>query len=153
MRNTCLFDTYLSGAHCKAFLPTHIMWRVMRASRWRALTGWVQMHRRQRTSRHWPRGGYICKYICCPLNNCKSWPINKAECQRIDASKLWCWRRLLRVPWTARRSNQSILKEIGPCIFIFLICLPVVYLWFHTILIANVIDTIFILLNLWRLVL
>ena len=43
-----------------------------------------------------------------------SWTIKKAECQRIDASELWCWRRLLRVPWTARRSNQSILKEIGP---------------------------------------
>ena len=43
---------------------------------------------------------------------CKSWTIKKAECQRTDAFKLWCWRRLLRVPWTARRSNQSILKEI-----------------------------------------
>ena len=45
---------------------------------------------------------------------CESWTIKKAECQRIDALKLWCWRRLLRVPWTARRSNQSILKEISP---------------------------------------
>ena len=44
----------------------------------------------------------------------KSWTIKKAECQRIDAFELWCWRRLLRVPWTARRSNQSILKEISP---------------------------------------
>ena len=44
----------------------------------------------------------------------ESWTIKKAECQRIDAFELWCWRRLLRVPWTARRSNQSILKEIGP---------------------------------------
>ena len=44
----------------------------------------------------------------------KSWTIKKAEHQRIDAFKLWCWRRLLRVPWTARRSNQSILKEISP---------------------------------------
>ena len=44
---------------------------------------------------------------------CESWTIKKAECQRIDALKLWCWRRLLRVPWTARRSNQSILKEIN----------------------------------------
>ena len=44
--------------------------------------------------------------------------IKKAECQRIDAFKLWCWRRLLRVPWTARRSNQSTLKEINPNIFI-----------------------------------
>ena len=45
---------------------------------------------------------------------CESWSVKKAECQRIDAFELWCWRRLLRVPWTARRSNQSILKEISP---------------------------------------
>ena len=45
---------------------------------------------------------------------CESWSIKKAEHRRIDASELWCWRRLLRVPWTARRSNQSILKEISP---------------------------------------
>ena len=45
---------------------------------------------------------------------CESWIIKKAECWRIDAFELWCWRRLLRVPWTARRSNQSILKEISP---------------------------------------
>ena len=44
----------------------------------------------------------------------ESWTIKKAECRRIDAFELWCWRRLLRVPWTARRSNQSILKEISP---------------------------------------
>ena len=47
-------------------------------------------------------------------NGGESWTIKKAECQRIDVFKLWCWRRLLRVPWTARRSNQSILKEISP---------------------------------------
>ena len=45
---------------------------------------------------------------------CEIWTIKKAECQRIDAFELWCWRRLLRVPWAARRSNQSILKEISP---------------------------------------
>ena len=45
---------------------------------------------------------------------CESWTIKRAECQRIDTFELWCWRRLLRVPWTARRSNQSILKEISP---------------------------------------
>ena len=48
------------------------------------------------------------------MYGCGSWTIKKAERQRIDAFKLWCWRRLLRVPWTARRSNQSILKEISP---------------------------------------
>ena len=46
--------------------------------------------------------------------DCENWAINKAECQRIDAFELWCWRRLLRVRWTARRSNQSILKDISP---------------------------------------
>ena len=48
------------------------------------------------------------------MYGCESWTIKKAECWRIDAFELWCWRRLLRVPWTARRSNQSILKEISP---------------------------------------
>ena len=48
------------------------------------------------------------------LYGCESWTVKKAECQRIDAFELWCWRRLLRVPWTARRSNKSILKEISP---------------------------------------
>ena len=48
------------------------------------------------------------------MYGCESWTVKKAECWRIDAFELWCWRRLLRVPWTARRSNQSILKEITP---------------------------------------
>ena len=48
------------------------------------------------------------------MYGCESWTIKKAECRRIDAFQLWCWRRPLRVPWTARRSNQSILKEISP---------------------------------------
>ena len=48
------------------------------------------------------------------MYGCESWTIKKAECRRIDAFELWCWRRLLRVHWTARRSNQSILKEVSP---------------------------------------
>ncbi|MFK9531206.1 hypothetical protein ACJEL1_24850, partial [Escherichia coli] len=48
------------------------------------------------------------------MYRCENWAIKKAECQRIDAFELWCWRRLLRVPWKVRRSNQSILKEISP---------------------------------------
>ena len=48
------------------------------------------------------------------MDGCESWSIKKAECRRIDAFELWCWRRLLRVPWTTKRSNQSILKEISP---------------------------------------
>ena len=58
----------------------------------------------------------IVKAIVYPvvMYGCESWNIKKAECQRIDAFEVWCWRRLLRVPWTARRSNRSILKEISP---------------------------------------
>ena len=48
------------------------------------------------------------------MYGCENWTVKKAECKKIDAFELWCWRRLLRVPWTARRSNQSILKEISP---------------------------------------
>ena len=48
------------------------------------------------------------------MYGCESWTVKKAECRKIDAFKLWCWRRLLRVPWTARKSNQSTLKEISP---------------------------------------
>ena len=50
------------------------------------------------------------------MNGCESWTVKKAEHRRIDAFELWCWKRLLRVPWTARRSNQSVLKEISPAI-------------------------------------
>ena len=48
------------------------------------------------------------------MHGCESWTLKKTECRRIDVFELWCWRRLLRVPWTAGRSNQSILKEISP---------------------------------------
>ena len=58
-------------------------------------------------------GSSVIVYFHSP-GGCKSWTIKKAERRRIDAFELWCWRRLLRVPWTARRSNQSILKEISP---------------------------------------
>ena len=63
-----------------------------------------------------PANVHLVKAIVFPevMYGCESWILKKAECQRIDAFKLWCWRRLLRVPWTARRSNQSILKEINP---------------------------------------
>ena len=63
-----------------------------------------------------PTKAHIVKAMVFPvvMYGCESWIIKKAECQRIDAFELWCWRRLLRVPWTARRSNQSILKEISP---------------------------------------
>ena len=64
----------------------------------------------------WPTKVLLVKAMFFPvvMYGCESWAINKPECQRIDAFELWCWRRLLRVPWIARRSNQSILKEISP---------------------------------------
>ena len=63
-----------------------------------------------------PAKVHIVKAIVYPvvMYRCECWTIKKTECQRIDAFELWCWRRLLRVPWTARRFNQSILKEINP---------------------------------------
>ena len=63
-----------------------------------------------------PTKVYLVKALVFPvvMYGCESWPIKKAEHWRIDAFELWCWRRLLRVPWTARRSNQSILREISP---------------------------------------
>ena len=63
-----------------------------------------------------PANVHLVKAMVFPvvMYGCESWTIKKAECQRIDAFELWCWRRLLRVPWTERRSNQSILKEISP---------------------------------------
>ena len=59
---------------------------------------------------------HLFKFVVFPvvMYECESWTIKKTECQRIDALELWCWRRPLRLPWTARRSNQSILKEISP---------------------------------------
>ena len=63
---------------------------------------------------HFADKTYIVKVMVFPvvMHGCESWTIKKAECQRIDVVKLWCWRRLLRVLWTARRSNQSILKDL-----------------------------------------
>ena len=64
----------------------------------------------------WPTKVHIVNAMAFPvvMYRCESWTIKKAECQRIDAFKLWCWRKLLRVPWIAMRSNQSFLKEISP---------------------------------------
>ena len=63
-----------------------------------------------------PTKFYLVKAMVFPvvMYGCESWTIKKAECQKISGFELWCWRRLLKVPWTARRSNQSILKEISP---------------------------------------
>ena len=64
----------------------------------------------------WPKKVHLVRAMVFPVDKygCESWIVKKAEHWRIDAFELWCWRRLLRVPWTARRSNQSILKEISP---------------------------------------
>ena len=64
----------------------------------------------------WPTKVHLVKAMVFPvvMYGCESWTVKKAECLRIDAFELWSWRRLLRVPWTARRSNQSILKEVIP---------------------------------------
>ena len=64
----------------------------------------------------WPTKVHLVKVMVFPvvMYGCESWIVKKAECRRIDAFELWCWKRLLRVPWTARRSNQSIPKEISP---------------------------------------
>ena len=64
----------------------------------------------------WPTKVRLVKAMVLPvvMYGCESWTVKKAECRRIDAFELWCWRRLLRVPWTARRSNQSILRKISP---------------------------------------
>ena len=63
-----------------------------------------------------PAKVHIVKAMVFPVivYDCENWTIQKAECQRIDAFELWCWRRLLKVPWTAKKSNQSILREINP---------------------------------------
>ena len=63
-----------------------------------------------------PTKAHLVKAMVFPvvMYGCESWTIKKIECRRIDAFELWCWRRLLKVPWTARRSNQSILKEMNP---------------------------------------
>ena len=74
---------------------------------WRAAFPWGHTES-DMTKVTWHARMHACMY------GCKSWTIKKAECQRIDAFELWCWNRLMRVPWTARRSEQPILKEISP---------------------------------------
>ena len=74
----------------------------------------IQHIKKQR--HYFPMKVHLVKAMVFPvvIYGCERWTVKKAECQRIDAFELWCWRRLLRVPWTAVRSNQSILKEISP---------------------------------------
>ena len=95
--------------------------RLKQLSKASATTPWKESYdqprQRIKKQRHYfankglSRQGYGFSVV---MYGCESWTIKKAECHRIDAFELWCWRRLLRAPWTARRSNQSILKEISP---------------------------------------
>ena len=80
------------------------------------LVPWKGSYDKPRQQRHYFTDKGLVKGMVFPgvMYGCESWTIKKAERQRIDAFELWCWRRLLRIPWTARRSSQSILKEIGP---------------------------------------
>ena len=94
------------------------------ATKWKAFALWKKGYDkpRQRIKKqrhHFANNGlysqsYAFSIWLTSMYGCESWPIKKAECQRTDAFKLWCWRRFFRVLWTARRSNQSILKEISP---------------------------------------
>ena len=86
----------------------------------KTLASWKESYNQPREhikkQRHFPKMVCLVKAMVFPvvMYGCESWTIKKAECQRIDAFELWCWRRLLRVPWITRRSNQSILKETSP---------------------------------------
>ena len=101
-------------------LQNHCRWR-LESWNWKRLAPWKKSYDKPRQcikkQRHYlPTKVCLVKAMVFPVvkYGCESWNIKKAECQRIDAFELWCWRRLLRVPWAARRSNQSILKEISP---------------------------------------
>ena len=99
--------------HCRWWLQP---WNEKTLAPWKK--SYVKPKQRFKKQRHHfsNKGPYKSKLCFFPvvMYGCESWTTKKAECRRIDAFELWCWRRLLRVPWTARRSNQSILKEINP---------------------------------------
>ena len=80
---------------------------------WKKSSGQPRQHIKKQRHYFANKGLSSQSYIPVVMYGCESWTIKKAEHQRIDAFELWCWRRLLRVPWTARRANQSILKEIS----------------------------------------
>ena len=92
-----------------AIHPSTLAWKIPRMEE----PDRVQSMGSQRVGHDWVTSLHLMVFPVV-MYGCESWTIKKAECRRIDAFELWCWRRLLRVPWTARRSNQSILKEISP---------------------------------------
>ena len=79
-----------------------------------AVTEWIRQAKGSHATRYGINSAEVTMVFPVIMYGCESWTVKKAECQRTDAFELWCWRRLLRVPWTARRSNQSILKETSP---------------------------------------
>ena len=98
--------------HCRWWLQP---WNEKTLAPWKKSYDQPRQHiKKQR--HHFADKVHLVKTMCFPIvmYGCESWTIKKAECQRIDAFELWCWRRLLRIPWTARRSNQLVLKEINP---------------------------------------
>ena len=95
--------------HCRCWLQTWIKKCLLLGRK--AMTNHVKKQRHYSANKGPSRKSMIFPVV---MSGCKSWTIKKAECRRIDAFELWCWWRLLRVPWTARRSNQSIPKEISP---------------------------------------
>ena len=101
-------------------LQTHCRWWLQPCNQ-KTIASWQESNDKSRQcvekQRHYSANkGNTVKAMVFPviMYSCKSWTVKKAECQRIDAFELWCWRRLPKVPWTARRSNQSILREINP---------------------------------------
>ena len=104
------FNNYLLGTICTLEIPFEVPFALWKKS-------YVQPRQQIKKQRHYfANKGLSCQSYSFPavMYGCESWTIKKAERQRIDAFELWCWRRLLRISWTARRSNQSILKEISP---------------------------------------
>ena len=98
--------------HCRWWLQP---WNLKMLAPWKKSYYQTKLHIRKQRHYFSNKGPSSQSYgFSIVMYGCESWTIKKAECQRIDAFKLWCWRGLLRVPWTARRSNQSILKEINP---------------------------------------
>ena len=99
--------------HCRWWLQP---WNLKTLAPWKKNYDQPRQHIKKQRHYFASKGPSLVKTMVFPvvMYRCQSWTVKKAECQRIDASELWCWRRLWRVPWTARKSNQSILKEISP---------------------------------------
>ena len=108
-------DFIFSGSknHCIWWLQP---WNLKTLAPWKKSYDKPRQYIKAETLLCWQRSVCLVKVMVFPvvMYGCESWTIKKAEHRRIDAFELWCWRRLLRTPWTARRSNQSILKEISP---------------------------------------